>query len=186
MDDRGAGLWPMGLLSAGGKASLRRGTASIAWAGPWPAAGAVHQTGLQPDDIVGFLEPTAQLIIQIGAGLDPDIVPAPSRPVVDLLDDPGTVQPAMQREAGLEAALARGQTREPHPGHAHQPGLLGDHLDVAERVQHGDIRLGQLQDAGGRTGEQDLQPVLAAGVPQVATDQPDSALGTDPDRGQRW
>jgi hypothetical protein len=51
------------------------------------------------------------------------MVPAPSRPVVDLLDDPGTVQPAMQREAGLEAALARGQTREPHPGHAHQPGL---------------------------------------------------------------
>jgi hypothetical protein len=37
----------------------------------------------------------------------------------------------MQREAGLEAVLAQGQAGEPHPGHAHQPGLLGDHLDVA-------------------------------------------------------
>src|SRR4030095_1406530 len=82
---------------------------SLAWTGAWPAGRPVRQVGLQPDDVVGFLEPAAQLVIQIGAGLDHDGGPAPSRRVVDLLDDPGTVQQRCSREAGLEAVLARGQ-----------------------------------------------------------------------------
>jgi len=136
--------------------------------------------------MVGFLEPAAQLVVEVGPGLNHNVVLAPPRPVVDLLDDPGTVQPAVQREGGLEAALARGQAGEPDPGHAHQPGLLRDHPNVPERPQHGDVLAGQLQDAGSGTGEQGLQPELAAGVPQVATGQPGSALWTDPDLGQRW
>lgn len=37
------------------------------WAGAWPVAGSVRQTGLQPDDNMRFLKPAAQLVIQIGS-----------------------------------------------------------------------------------------------------------------------
>src|SRR5215211_7763162 len=86
------------------------GRASINWVGgAWPAAGSFRQVGVETHDMVGFLEPAAQLVVEVGPGLNHNVVLAPPRPVVDLLDDPGTVQPAVQREGGLEAALARGQ-----------------------------------------------------------------------------
>ena len=80
---------------------------SLAWTGAWPAARPVRQVGLQPDDVVGFLEPAAQLVIQIGAGLDHDVVPAPSRRVVDLLDDPGTVQQRCSAKLAWKPCLRR-------------------------------------------------------------------------------
>src|SRR5687767_12202033 len=72
-------------------------------------------TSLQPDDIVGFLEPTAQLIVEIGAGLDPDVVPAPSRPVADLLDDPGTADASRRTSPARVTPGPTTSARRPPP-----------------------------------------------------------------------
>ena len=69
----------------------------------------------------------------------------PARSVVHRLDDARAGQPAMQRETGEEAILARLQPGEPDSSDTGQSRLLRDDLDVAEGAEHRDVGSSEIE-----------------------------------------
>ena len=97
------------------------------------------QVALETDNVVRFLKPGDQFIVEVGLGSDADIVSPPPRPIVDGLDDSRTVKPAMRRKAGQEPVLAGLKPAESDPCDADQAGLLRDDLNIAEGVEQRDV-----------------------------------------------
>lgn len=81
--------------------------------------------------------------------------------------------------AGLQAA-------EADSCDAYEAGLLWDDLDIAESVEKRDVLACQVKRVLVGVREQALEGEAAAGVPQVAADQPGATLGTRPDLGRHW
>jgi hypothetical protein len=79
------------------------GTPLLLW--PWVA--------LQSHNVVRFLQPGLEFVVQVGFRLHEDVVTAPFRSVVCRLDNPRAVQPPMQGETGKKPVLARWQASEP-------------------------------------------------------------------------
>jgi hypothetical protein len=84
-------------------------------------------------------------MVQGGFSPNQDKMSPPARSVVHRLDNPRTVQPAVQREAGEEAILTRLKPSEADTGDASQSSLLWDDLDVAERVEHCNVGSGKIE-----------------------------------------
>jgi hypothetical protein len=79
------------------------GTPLLLW--PWVA--------LQSHNVVRFLQPGLEFVVQVRFRLHEDVVTAPFRSVVCRLDNPRAVQPPMQGETGKKPVLARWQASEP-------------------------------------------------------------------------
>jgi hypothetical protein len=94
-----------------------------------------RQIALHSHDVVRFLKPGSEFIVEIGLSPNKDEMSPPPRSVICRLDDPRAVQPAMQRETGEEAVLTWLEPREPDPSHADKSRLLREDLDVAEGVE---------------------------------------------------
>ena len=73
----------------------------------------------------------------------------------------------MEGEGGHEVILARVQTGESDAGDGDQAGLLGEHLDVAERFKQRDV-LARREDPRRGTGKQCLEREPATRMPEVA------------------
>jgi hypothetical protein len=97
------------------------------------------QIALRSHDVVRFLKPGFEFVVQVGFVANGYEVKSPARSVVFGLDDPRTIQPAMQRKTSEEAILTRLKPGEPDSGDAGQSRLLRDDLDIAECVQHGNV-----------------------------------------------
>jgi len=132
---------------------------------------------LLADRVMRLLKPSAQFVVQILLGPDPDEMAAPSRTAVGGLDDAWAVDPAMQREGGQETFLAGTQPSEPDPGHTDKPGLLRDDLDVAERAQQLDVAPSQLATTATPIGRS-----KPAGTARLRRSQRSSASAADSPR----
>lgn len=56
-------------------------------------------------DVVRFLKPRPEFVVQIRLSLNCYVVSSPPRPVIHRLDNARAVQPAVQRKAGEEVLL---------------------------------------------------------------------------------
>jgi hypothetical protein len=99
-------------------------------------------------------------------------VSPPPGPIIDGLDNPDAVQPAMKSESGNKPVLTWFQAAESHPCNADEAGLLRDDLHVAECVEQRDISACEVERVLVGVREQVLQREVAAGVPQIATTEP--------------
>jgi hypothetical protein len=97
------------------------------------------QIALHSHDVVRFLKPRPELIVEVGLSPNEDEMSPPPRSVICGLDDPRAVQPSMQRETGEEAVPTWLEPGEPDPSHAGKSRLLREDLDVAEGVEQCDV-----------------------------------------------
>ena len=146
------------------------------------AAAPLLKVALSAHDVVRLLQPRAKLAVQVGGRCDADVVPAPARTVVDRLDDSPILNPAMEGERGHEVILARIQTGESDAGDGDETGLLGEHLDVAERFEQRDVLARRGQDPGRGAGKERLEREPAARVPEIAGDEARAAFRAVPQR----
>ena len=107
-----------------------------------------RQIALHSDDVVRFLKPRSEFIVEVGLSPNENEMSPPPRPVICRLDSPRAVQPAMQRETGEEAILTWLKPREPDPSHAGKSRLLREDLDVAEGVEQCDVLSSKIKDGG--------------------------------------
>jgi len=99
-------------------------------------------------DVVRFLRPRSEFIVEVGLTPNADEMSPPPRSVICGLDDPRAVQPAMQRETGGEAVLTWLGPGEPDPSHAGKSRLLREDLDVAEGVEQRDVLSSKIKYGG--------------------------------------
>ena len=97
-----------------------------------PVRSPAREVDLHPNHVVRFLQPVAQLIVQIDVRRDPDVVTAPARAVIDSLGNSMMLQPAMEGEAGQEVLFARVEAGKSDARDSDETGFLGEDLDVAE------------------------------------------------------
>jgi hypothetical protein len=93
---------------------------------------ALREIALQADDVVRFLQPGTELAVQIRGQRDPDEMSAPTRAVVDSLENARAREPTMQGEARQKVVFSWVQPGETDAGDGDKAGLLGKHLDIAE------------------------------------------------------
>ena len=105
-----------------------------------------RQIALHSDDVVRFLKPRSEFIVEVGLSPNENEMSPPPRPVICRLSDPRAVQPPMQRETGEEAVLTWLEPREPDPSHAAKSRLLREDLDVAEGAEQCDVLSSKIKD----------------------------------------
>src|SRR5262245_39986928 len=140
----------------------------------------LQEVALHANDVVRFLQPGAQLVVQIGGRCDADVVSAPARAVVDCSDNSTVREPAMEGETSEEVVLARRETGEANTRDGDKAGLLREHLDVAERFEQRHVVARGGEDPRRGSGEEGLQRVPAARVPQVTADEACAAFRAVP------
>src|SRR5262249_32464527 len=131
----------------------------------------LQEVALNANHVVRFLQPGAQLVVQIGGRCDADVVSAPAGAVVDCFDNSTAREPAMECETGEEMVLARIETGETDARDGNEAGLLREHLDVAERFEQRHVLARGREDPRRGTREEGLQRRPAARVPQVTADE---------------
>jgi len=82
----------------------------------------------------------------------------------------------------MKLIFARIQTGEPDAGDGDEAGFLGEHLDVAERLEQRHVLARRCEDPGRGTGKEGLERKPAARVPEVAGDEARAAFWAGPQR----
>ena len=91
---------------------------------------------LQPHDAKGFLQPTTQIVVDFRSRSDTHLVHLPPWAVVDVALDSIASDLPSKGKCGNEVILARHDSGESNPCYENEPRLLGNYLDVSQRLHN--------------------------------------------------